>query len=297
MTQIIWRSLLALFLAMTLNACQTAVSQISEPVIDEFAVSELVFETYVADNQLVVAGQQLEDLRIAYPEDERLPVLQQRLATAWLNNGQQALQNADLAAASTALMHAKRLLPQAPALTEGLRSALAEVQAQAVPAAVETVTVTPSVKRSVPVKRAKPALSKKAQVVVPAPPLPPSEPALEPVITEPEVEKTPVTPPKSSSKKARIIDPNADNTTLPMPMLVSRNDHQLGRLLDDVAVDVVRFRAAVSIEVADTRDFHWVATLLSTRVKKLDANFKPRLQEVIRSDGAAQLVITPNRSL
>ena len=71
----------------------------------------------------------------------------------------------------------------------------------------------------------------------------------------------------------------------------------MGRLLDDVASDVVRFRAAVSIEVADTRDFHWVATLLSARVKKLDASFKPRLQEVIRSDSPAQLVITPNKSL
>ena len=82
-----------------------------------------------------------------------------------------------------------------------------------------------------------------------------------------------------------------------MPMLASRNDHQLGRLLDDVASDVVRFRAAVSIEVADTRDFHWVATLLSARVKRLDASFKPRLQEVIRSDSPAQLVITPNKPL
>ncbi len=79
-------------------------------------------------------------------------------------------------------------------------------------------------------------------------------------------------------------------------MLANRNNHQLGRLLDDVAADVVRFRAAVSIEVADTRDFHWVAALLSARVKKLDANFNPRLQEVIRSDEAAQLVITPNLS-
>ena len=114
---------------------------------------------------------------------------------------------------------------------------------------------------------------------------------------EPKLEQAPLATTKPRSKKARIIDPLADSTTLPMPMLASRNDHQLGRLLDDVASDVVRFRAAVSIEVADTRDFHWVATLLSARVKKLDASFKPRLQEVIRSDSPAQLVITPNKSL
>ncbi|MDY0250260.1 MAG: hypothetical protein RBR45_09450 [Pseudomonas sp.] len=294
MTQMIWRSLLAFGFAMLLSACQTAVTQISEPAIDEFAVSELVFETFVADNQLTVAGQQLEDLRVAYPDDERLAVLQQRLAAAWLSNGQQALQNADLVAASTALMQAKRLLPQAPALTEGLSNALAGVQAQAVPPAVETVVVTPAVKRSASVKR---PVKKVAATVMPVPTITSSESAVMPSVDEPERDKPPVVRPKSSSKKARIIDPNADNTALAMPMLANRNDHQLGRLLDDVAVDVVRFRASVSIEVADTRDFHWVATLLSARVKSLDANFKPRLQEVIRNDGLAQLVITPNKSL
>ncbi len=76
-------------------------------------------------------------------------------------------------------------------------------------------------------------------------------------------------------------------------MLETRNNHQLGRLLDAVAADVVKFRATVAIEVADTRDFHWVAALLSARVNKLDSSFKPRLVEVIRSDGPAQLVITP----
>ena len=100
-----------------------------------------------------------------------------------------------------------------------------------------------------------------------------------------------------STLKARLLDVDAPYTVVPMPMLNARNNHQLGRLLDDVAADVVRFRAAVSIEVADTRDFHWVAALLSARVKKLDASFKPRLQEVIRSDTPAQLVITPNKLL
>ena len=69
------------------------------------------------------------------------------------------------------------------------------------------------------------------------------------------------------------------------------------RLLDAVAADVVKFRATVAIEVADTRDFHWVAALLLARVKKLDANFQPRLQEVIQNDKPAKLIITRNPSL
>ncbi len=294
MTQIIWRSLLAFSLAMALSACQAPAKQISEPVIDQFAVSAQVFDTYVEGNQLVAAEQQLQTLGADYSDDERLPALQQRLAAAWLKNGQQALQNADVLAASTALMHAKRLMPQAPALTEGLSTALAEVQAQAAPPVVEQEIVKPVVK---PPAAAKPAPRVPARKIATPIKTAPAVTVIEPTVMEPKLEQAPLATTKPRSKKARIIDPLADSTTLPMPMLASRNDHQLGRLLDDVASDVVRFRAAVSIEVADTRDFHWVATLLSARVKKLDASFKPRLQEVIRSDSPAQLVITPNKSL
>ena len=294
MTQILWRSLLAFSLAMVLSACQAPAKQISEPVIDQFAVSAQVFDTYVEGNQLVAAEQQLQTLGADYSDDERLPALQQRLAAAWLKNGQQALQNADVLAASTALMHAKRLMPQAPALTEGLSTALAEVQAQVVPPVVEQEIVKPVVKRPA---AAKPAPRVPARKIATPIKTAPAVTVIEPTVMEPKLEQAPLATTKPRSKKARIIDPLADSTTLPMPMLASRNDHQLGRLLDDVASDVVRFRAAVSIEVADTRDFHWVATLLSARVKKLDASFKPRLQEVIRSDSPAQLVITPNKSL
>ena len=294
MTQIIWRSLLAFSLAMALSACQAPAKQISEPVIDQFAVSAQVFDAYVEGNQLVAAEQQLQTLGADYSDDERLPALQQRLAAAWLKNGQQALQNADVLAASTALMHAKRLMPQAPALTEGLSTALAEVQAQVVPPVVEQEIVKPVVKRPA---AAKPAPRVPARKIATPIKTAPAVTVIEPTVMEPKLEQAPLATTKPRSKKARIIDPLADSTTLPMPMLASRNDHQLGRLLDDVASDVVRFRAAVSIEVADTRDFHWVATLLSARVKKLDASFKPRLQEVIRSDSPAQLVITPNKSL
>lgn len=301
MTQIIWRSLLAFSLGLALSACQTPVTPSHEPAIDEFAVAELVFTTYVDSRELLMAGQQLEDLQADYPEDERIVDLQQRLATAWLNAGQQALQNADVLTASTALMQAKRLLPQAPALTEGLSAALAEVQAQAQVEAEQSV-IKPPVKRPTVIKPSKPAVQKTANnPAQSAPPLTVTEPVIEPVtkslVTPPLPEKQPVNQSKFSGKKARTLDLNAEQTTLALPMLANRNDHQLGRLLDDVAADVVMFRATVTIEVADTRDFHWVATLLSARVKKLDANFKPRLQEVIRSDGRAQLVITPNKSL
>ncbi|MBP7959073.1 MAG: hypothetical protein KAZ03_03630, partial [Thiopseudomonas sp.] len=221
MTQIIWRSLLAFSLAMALSACQAPAKQISEPVIDQFAVSAQVFDTYVEGNQLVAAEQQLQTLGADYSDDERLPALQQRLAAAWLKNGQQALQNADVLAASTALMHAKRLMPQAPALTEGLSTALAEVQAQVVPPVVEQEIVKPVVKRPA---AAKPAPRVPARKIATPIKTAPAVTVIEPTVMEPKLEQAPLATTKPRSKKARIIDPLADSTTLPMPMLASRND-------------------------------------------------------------------------
>lgn len=290
MSPLIGRSLVALSLFFVLSACQNSAQKNQEPTIDEFAVAELVFNTHLAAQELESAGQQLDALRERDPSEPRLDELQQRLATAWLATGEQALKDADIDTASAALMQAKRLLPKAPALTQGLSTALAAVQEPiAEPAAPP---VQPSVARKQPLPRLAPAAKKPVKKSVVAQPEAP-EIVVEQSQSEELIE---LTPPVRSKLKARVLDLNAAHTTIALPMLASRNNHQLGRLLDDVAADVVRFRAAVSIEVADTRDFHWVAALLSARVKKLDANFNPRLQEVIRSDEAAQLVITPNLS-
>lgn len=288
MSPLIGRSLVALSLFIVLSACQNSAQKNQEPTIDEFAVAELVFNTHLAAQELAAAGQQLDALRESDPSEPRLDELQQRLATAWLVTGEQALKDADIDTASAALMQAKRLLPKAPALTQGLSTALAAVQEPI----LEPVTppVQPSVVRKQPLPRLAPAAKKPVKESVVAQPEAPE------VVVEQPQELIELTPPVRSKLKARVLDLNAAHTTIALPMLANRNNHQLGRLLDAVAADVVRFRAAVSIEVADTRDFHWVAALLSARVKKLDANFNPRLQEVIRSDEAAQLVITPNLS-
>lgn len=284
MSPLIGRNLIALSLFFILSACQSTIQHDHDSMIDEFAVAELVFNTHLAAHELEPAGQQLDALRQTHPNDLRLDTLQQRLATAWLANGEQALKEADIDTASAALMQAKRLLPQAPALTEGLSSALA---------AVQTPVVEP----------AAPAVQRPMRRQQPLPKLAPKKPAvprnIDSAVTKVEpasvADETALTPPvRTTKQKARVLDLNNVSTVIGLPMLATRNNHQLGRLLDDVAVDVVKFRAAVSIEVADTRDFHWVAALLSARVKKLDTNFMPRLKEVIRSDNTAQLVITPS---
>ncbi len=283
------RSLLACGLMLVLTACQTIAQQPNEPEVDTFAVAETLFNSHLADQQLKLAGQQLKALRQSHPDESRLDALQQRLATAWLATGEQALKDADIETASAALIQAKRLLPQAPALTEELSAAIADAQKPV----IEPV-VTPPMPVKTPAIRKK--LVQKKPIVVDAQPKLDLEPATVVEQPEPAPEILPSVF-KRSKVKSRLIDVNASFTVVPMPMLNTRSEHQLGRLLDAVADDVVKFRAAVAVEVADTRDFHWVAALLLARVKKLDANFQPRLQEVIQDDKPAQLIITPNPSL
>ena len=286
MSRFFGRSLLACGLLIILTACQTTVQQPSEPEVDTFAVAELVFESHLANQQVELASQQLDALRLSHPDDSRIDILQQRLANAWLAAGGQALKDGDVEAASAALIQAKRLLPQAPALTEGLSAAIADVQKPVVEPVIAPVRVVKT-----PETRKKPVQKK---------PTVPVEPEPKPAVVIEQPEPAPETPPsvvKPSKVKSRLVDVSASFTVVPMPMLNTRSEHQLGRLLDAVAADVVKFRAAVTVEVADTRDFHWVAALLLARVKKLDANFQPRLQEVIQDDKPAQLIITPNPSL
>ena len=285
MSRFFGRSLLACGLLIILTACQTTVQQPSEPEVDTFAVAELVFESHLANQQVELASQQLDALRLSHPDDSRIDLLQQRLANAWLAAGGQALKDADVEAASAALIQAKRLLPQAPALTEGLSAAIADVQKPVVEPVIAPVRVIKT-----PETRKKPVQKK---------PTVPVEPEPKPAVVIEQPEPTSETPPsvvKSSKVKSRLIDVSAPFTVVPMPMLNTRSEHQLVRLLDAVAADVVKFRATVTIEVAATRDFHWVAALLLARVKKLDANFQPRLEEVIQDDKPAQLIITPNPS-
>lgn len=286
MSRFFGRSLLACCLLLILTACQTTVQQPREPEVDTFAIAELVFENHLANRQMELASQQLDALRLSHPDDSRIDILQQRLANAWLAAGGQALKDGDVEAASAALIQAKRLLPQAPALTEGLSAAIADVQKPVVEPVIAPVKVVKT-----PEIRKKPVQKK---------PTVPVEPEPKPAVVIEQPEPAPETPPsvvKPSKVKSRLVDVSASFTVVPMPMLNTRSEHQLGRLLDAVAADVVKFRAAVTVEVADTRDFHWVAALLLARVKKLDANFQPRLQEVIQDDKPAQLIITPNPSL
>jgi len=90
--------------------------------------------------------------------------------------------------------------------------------------------------------------------------------------------------------KAKVIDPTAESTTVALNINDSRN---LRRQLDAIAVDVVNYECAVSIQAPRTQDYPWLATLLKKRVKKLNPDFELKIEKQILRTVPAQMVLIP----
>ena len=90
--------------------------------------------------------------------------------------------------------------------------------------------------------------------------------------------------------KAKVIDPTAESTTVALNINDSR---KLRRQLDAIAADVVNYECAVSIQAPRTQDYPWLATLLSKRVKKLNADFELKIEKQILRTVPAQMVLIP----
>lgn len=101
--------------------------------------------------------------------------------------------------------------------------------------------------------------------------------------------------PAQAQARAKLIDPTAASSVVPLPMLDTQDNERLRNLLDTVAEDVVAFRCTVRIEVRQAKDFPWVAALLNARIKRLDPSFSARLSQAINPGQVPQLVLTPHR--
>ena len=92
--------------------------------------------------------------------------------------------------------------------------------------------------------------------------------------------------------KAKVIDPTAESTTVALNIT---DMAKLRRQLDAIAADVVNFNCDVSIQVPRTDDYPWLATLLTKRVEKLDADFELKLEKQILRNVQAQMVLSPRK--
>jgi len=271
-----------LLLVLLLVGCQSAPQPANLPV-DDLVSAFRQLEQSLSNGDLSGAESQLGALQQRAAGDTRLEQYQRQLAEAHLAQGQKALQAGDLDSATKALSRARSLMPQAPALTTGLDGAIVQArEAERVAAEQQRRANDQAASRAEAAR-----LEQARQLRL----------AAERQAASAQATQLPSSPPATAPAKpqAKLINPTASNSVIGMPMLDSQDNERLRSLLDGVAADVVAFNCAVRIEVRQTKDFPWVASLLNARIKRLDPHFSPRISQVIKPAQVPQLVLSPKR--
>ncbi|WP_275672222.1 hypothetical protein [Pseudomonas tohonis] len=243
---------------------------------DDLVTSFRQLDLSLNNGQLADAETQLKDLQQRAAGDTRLEQYQRQLTEAWLKKGQAALQQGDLDTATTALSHARSLMPQAPALTTGLDGAIAQARASELDRAQQARTASEQAAAKEVAARTEQARQQRL--------------ALERQAAEAArlVAIQPAAKPAEPAKPVRRV---ANQVAL--PMLDNDDNERLRSLLDAVAADVVAFDCGVRLQVREARQYPWVVALLSARVKKLDPSYKLRVDHSIDPAKVPNLVLSP----
>ena len=270
---------LPLFLVLLLAGCQSS-QQHSLPPVDDLVIAFRQLDLSLAEERLDDARSQLNTLQQRANRDTRLEQYQRQLAEAYMEQGQEALQQGDLDRAAQALGQARSLMPQAPALSHDLNQAINSARAARQTAAEQQAREAAAkldAERQEQLRQQRLDSERQAKVAASAAPANQARPVAE------------------STPSARLIDPSAATSVVALPMLDSQDNQQLRRLLDSAAADVVTFRCTVRIEVREAKDYPWVAALLSARIKKLDPSFRPQLSQTIAPQQVPRLLLSPQR--
>lgn len=270
----------ALMLVLLLAGCQSAPQPANLPV-DDLVSAFRQLDQSLASGDLSGAESQLVSLQQRAVGDTRLEQYQRQLAEAHLQQGQTALQAGDLDSATKALSRARSLMPQAPALTTGLDGALTQARETELAMAAQQRQADEQTAARADAMRLEQArqlrLSAERQAAAQAT----------------QIANTPA--PAPAKAQAKLINPAAANSVIALPMLDNQDNERLRSLLDAVAADMVAFNCAVRIEVRQSKDFPWVASLLNARIKRLDPGFSPRISHVIKPAQVPQLILSPAR--
>jgi tetratricopeptide (TPR) repeat protein len=275
------RCLPVLAISLLLSACQNTIAPYQAPV-DETIAALRQLEQDIAADRLPQAEQQLQALRLRNPADTRLESHARQLAEAYMARGNTALTRGDLDQATAALAKARQLLPQAPALTSGLDSAIDQARQQQDAAEAEqrraaAAAEAEAARRSEAVRQQQLAAARDAERLQ----------------AEASAAQAATTVTQQRTKRPRLIDPAATSSVVGLPMLDSQDNQALRNLMDAVAEDVVAYNCSVRIEVRQPKDFPWVAALLSARVKRLDPGFNPSMIQSLKPEQTPRLVLTP----
>jgi hypothetical protein len=272
-----------MILVLLLAGCQSPPQQPANLPVDDLVSAFRQLDQSLTSGDLSGAESQLGSLQQRAAGDTRLEQHQRQLSEAHLRQGQKALLAGDLDNATQALSRARGLMPQAPALTQGLDAAIASAREAELAATEQQRRAEADAAALVERERLEQASQLRLAAERQAAALQATALPNAPVVEDP----APAQP------QARLIDPSAARSVIALPMLDSQNNDRLRSLLDAVAADVVTFRCAVRIEVREAKDFPWVASLLNARIKRLDPTFSARLSHVVNPDKAPQLVLSP----
>lgn len=228
------------------------------------------------------------------PSDVRIEQYQRELAGAYLRKGQQQLSAGNAGAAAASLAKAKPYLAMAPNLKPQYEKSLAATQASA--PAPKPVVVAPAAK---PVPSAEELAARRVEAERrerEAAALAEKKAAQKKVADEKAAQAQRDAEAKrlaDATPRAQLIDPNAASSEIAMPMLDAQDRESLRNLLDAVAADVVAFNCAVRVEVRESKDYPFVAALLSARIKKLNPALVPQLSPSLKPDQVPRLVLSP----
>lgn len=220
--------------------------------------------------------------------DVRIGQYQRELATAYLQLGRQQLATGNNEAAAATLGRGEQhLVASSAALKEQYQASLAAATAQSRQAAAEAEAKATLAREEAERARQQRLAAEKAAAERQARAQQQAQAAAA-AAPAPAVAK-----PVAAAPRARLIDPQATSSSVPMPMLDVDDRDSLRNLLDQVAADVVAFDCAVRLEVREAKDYPFVAALLSARIKKLDPGFAPQFSPVLKPDQEPRLVLSP----
>lgn len=95
-----------------------------------------------------------------------------------------------------------------------------------------------------------------------------------------------------AKRVAKLVDPAAESTVIALEI---GDMAKLRRQLDAIASDTVAFNCEVLLQVPRTDDYPWLATLLTKRVNKINADFELELRRKIERNESATIVLKPAR--
>lgn len=274
MMQFATRYLPVIAISLLLAACQSKPQVASLPT-DDLVTRFRQLDLSLNNGQLADAETQLKDLQQRATGDTRLEQYQRQLTEAWLKKGQAALQQGDLDTATTALSHARSLMPQAPALTTGLDGAIAQARASELDRAEQARTANEQAAAKDAARAAEQARQQRL--------------ALERQAAE--AAKLVAIQPAAKAEPAKPVRRVANQVAL--PMLDNDDNERLRSLLDAVAADVVAFDCGVRLQVREAKQYPWVVALLSARVKKLDPAYKLRVDHSVDPAKVPSLILSP----